>query len=47
LWQETSDCSVSVNFVVDKFIVVVSAYFVKINQDDESDEELEDGELNE
>ena len=45
MWHETIDFSVDVNFEVDKFIVAVSAFFVKINQDNESDEDKKNGQM--
>jgi hypothetical protein len=37
LWQEQSDYSVSANLTIDNYVVVVTAYLVKINQDSDSD----------
>ena len=42
MWHEKSDFSVDAKFEAEKFIVAVSAYFVKINQENESEEELEE-----
>jgi hypothetical protein len=42
LWQEQSDYSVSANLTIDNYVVVVTAYLVKINQDDSDSSDSEE-----